>query len=301
MKLKLYTLYLKIGLYICVKILKIQNMDATGLFNNIKKKKSFLCVGLDTDYYKLPKFLMDFEYPIFEFNKRIIDETAKYSIAYKPNLAFYESLGAAGWMNLEMTVQYVRANYPDIFLIADAKRGDIGNTSKMYAKAFLNDLNFDSITVAPYMGEDSVSPFLSYPDKWVILLALTSNPGANDFQFFTDGNSKLFETVLRKSQQWGNKDNMMYVVGATRAEMLVDIRKIVPDHFLLIPGVGAQGGSLEDVVKYGINQQCGLIVNNSRGIIYADATDQFAKVAGEKAAEMQKEMESLLIKHKILN
>jgi orotidine-5'-phosphate decarboxylase len=277
-------------------------MNSKQLFENIKRKKSFLCVGLDTDYNKIPKFLMEHEYPVFEFNKRIIDKTARFTVAYKPNMAFYETIGAAGWISLQMTVDYIRKNHPDIFLIADAKRGDIGNTSKMYAKAFLQDLNFDSVTVAPYMGEDSVTPFLSYENKWVILLALTSNPGAADFQMVSDEltNKRIFELVLQRSLTWGNKENMMYVVGATKAEMLEEIRSIVPDHFLLIPGVGAQGGSLADVVKYGINKQCGLLVNNSRNIIYADATDQFAVVAGQKAEEMQKEMEKLLALHKLI-
>jgi orotidine-5'-phosphate decarboxylase len=277
-------------------------MNYKQLVSNIKQKKSFLCVGLDTDYNMLPKFLMDTEYPIFEFNKRIIDETAKYVVAYKPNMAFYEILGAAGWISLQMTVNYIREKHPDIFIIADAKRGDIGNTSKMYAKAFLGEMNFDAITVNPYMGADSVTPFLSLENKWVILLALTSNSGASDFQFIKDieTDQKLFELVLRKSQAWGNRENMMYVVGATKAEMLAEIRKIVPEHFLLIPGVGAQGGSLEEVAKHGINKQCGLLVNSSRNIIYADATNIFAKVAGEKALEMQKEMEYLLQKYKVI-
>jgi orotidine-5'-phosphate decarboxylase len=277
-------------------------MNYKQLVSNIKQKKSFLCIGLDTDYNMLPKFLLDAEYPIFEFNKRIVDETAKYVVAYKPNMAFYEILGASGWISLQMTINYIREKYPDIFVIADAKRGDIGNTSKMYAKAFLNEMNFDAITVNPYMGEDSVTPFLSFENKWVILLALTSNSGAADFQLIQENNSnqKLFELVLKKSLAWGNRENMMYVVGATKAEMLAEIRKIVPEHFLLIPGVGAQGGSMEEVAKYGINKQCGLLVNNSRNIIYADATNMFAKVAGEKALEMQKEMETLLQKYKVI-
>ena len=277
-------------------------MNYKQLVSNIKQKKSFLCVGLDTDYNMLPKFLMDSEYPIFEFNKRIIDETAKYVVAFKPNMAFYEILGAAGWISLQMTINYIRGKHPDIFIIADAKRGDIGNTSKMYAKAFLGEMNFDAITVNPYMGADSVTPFLSFENKWVILLALTSNSGASDFQFIKDNETdqKLFELVLRKSQAWGNRENMMYVVGATKAEMLVEIRKIVPEHFLLVPGVGSQGGSLEEVAKHGINKQCGLLVNSSRNIIYADATNIFAKVAGEKALEMQKEMEYLLQKYKVI-
>lgn len=277
-------------------------MDSKQLFKAIQKKKSFLCVGLDTDFNQIPKILKDREYSIFEFNKQIINNTSQYAVAYKPNLAFYESVGAAGWVSLQMTVNYLRENYPDIFLIADAKRGDIGNTSKMYAKTFLHDLNFDAVTVAPYMGEDSVTPFLSYPNKWVILLALTSNSGSLDFQLMQDTltSDRLFEIVLKKSQNWGNKENMMYVVGATKAEMLQEIRKIVPNHFLLIPGVGAQGGSLADVARFGLNSSCGLLVNNSRGIIYADSTDRFAEVAGEKAAEMQKQMEQLLIEHKLL-
>jgi orotidine-5'-phosphate decarboxylase len=277
-------------------------MTSTQIFENIKKKKSFLCVGLDTDLYKIPRHLKDLQYPLFEFNKQIIDTTAAYSVAFKPNLAFYEAFGAAGWVNLEMTVRYIREKYPDIFLIADGKRGDIGNTSKMYAQAFLQTLNFDAITVAPYMGEDSVTPFLSFPGKWVILLALTSNQGALDFQMNknVENENRLFEQVLTKSQLWSTSENMMYVVGATKAEMLSSIRKIVPNHFLLIPGVGAQGGSLKDVAKYGLNKKCGLLVNNSRNILYADATDQFAVVAGQKAAEMQMEMEQLLKDHKII-
>ena len=277
-------------------------MNSKQLFANIKNKKSFLCVGLDTDIQKIPKYLLDFEYPVFEFNKGIIDETSAYAVAYKPNLAFYETLGAAGWIALQMTIDYIQKNHPDIFIIADAKRGDIGNTSKMYAKAFLCDLNCDAVTVAPYMGEDSVTPFLSYDGKWVILLALTSNTGSDDFQMVKDSVSqkRIFEMVLNKSLAWGNKENMMYVVGATKAEMLKEIRQIVPEHFLLIPGVGAQGGSLEEVAEFGMSSQCGLLVNNSRNIIYADATNQFAKVAGQKAHEMQREMEVLLKKYKII-
>ena len=277
-------------------------MNYKQLFSNIKKKKSFLCIGLDSDFYNIPKCLMNTEYPVFEFNKRIINETSPYTIAYKPNLAFYEALGAAGWVSLQMTVNYIRENYPDIFVIADAKRGDIGNTSKMYAKAFFQEMNFDAITINPYIGEDSITPFLYYNNKWVILLALTSNSGASDFQLEQNGanNKRLFEQVLEKSLSWGTSENIMYVVGATKAEMLIDIRKIVPDHFLLIPGVGAQGGSLFDVAKYGFNNQCGLLVNNSRNIIFADATDRFAIAAGEKAAEMQKTMESLLNQYNII-
>jgi orotidine-5'-phosphate decarboxylase len=277
-------------------------MTADQLFQQIQKKHSFLCVGLDTDITKIPRFLMESEYPVFEFNRRIIDATAEYTIAYKPNLAFYEILGAAGWISLEMTVNYIRDKYPDIFIIADAKRGDIGNTSKMYAQAFFEKMDFDSITVSPYMGSDSVTPFLGYPDKWVIVLALTSNAGADDFQQSTDKleNVRLFESVLQKSQKWGNENNMMYVVGATRADMLTSVRSIVPNHFLLIPGVGAQGGSLEDVAKFGFNAKCGLIVNSSRAIIYADGTNEFATVAREKAREVRDEMSILLQQYHIL-
>jgi orotidine-5'-phosphate decarboxylase len=277
-------------------------MDSKQLFENIKRKKSFLCIGLDTDITKVPRIVLEAEYPLFEFNKKIIDATADLTVAYKPNIAFYESLGAAGWINLELTANYIRENHPDIFLIADAKRGDIGNTSKMYAKAFYEKNDFHSITVSPYMGEDSVTPFLSYPDKWVILLALTSNTGASDFQMMKEEgtNKRLFEKVIENSTKWGNVNNLMYVVGATKAEMLADIRKIIPKHFLLIPGVGAQGGSLEEVVKYGMNKQCGLIVNSSRAIIYADCTDRFAFVAREQAFLIQQEMQGLLKKHKLI-
>lgn len=268
--------------------------------SKIKKKKSFLCVGLDSDIAKIPAHLQQVADPVFEFNKAVIDATAGVTIAYKPNIAFYESRGVEGWQSLEKTVTYIRQQYPEIFLIADAKRGDIGNTSQMYAKAFLETLNFDAITVAPYMGEDSVTPFLQYPEKWVILLALTSNKGAFDFQFREDKGVKLYEAVLRKSQEWGDKQNMMYVVGATKAEMLGGIRDIVPDHFLLVPGVGAQGGSLQEVAKYGMNSHCGLIVNSSRGIIFADKTEQFAVRAGEEARKLQGEMEILLKEKGIL-
>jgi len=270
-------------------------MTREELFENIKRKQSFLCVGLDTDVTKIPEFLFDTEGeldPVFEFNKAIIDATADFCVAYKPNLAFYESLGLQGWDALERTVEYIRANYPDQFIIADAKRGDIGNTSAMYAGAFFGNMDFDAVTVAPYMGEDSVTPFLSYENKWVILLALTSNKGAFDFQFMKDAESgeRLFEKVLKTSLKWGNADNMMYVVGATKAEMLSDIRAIVPDHFLLVPGVGAQGGSLEEVAKYGLNSQCGLLVNSSRAIIYASQDEDFAIEARKEAEKVQKEM-----------
>ncbi|MDO9581378.1 MAG: orotidine-5'-phosphate decarboxylase [Bacteroidales bacterium] len=275
-------------------------MDYLKLFENIVKKHSFLCVGLDSDIEKIPAFLHTEKDPVFEFNKRIIDATHQYAVAYKPNIAFYECYGVKGWTSLESTVRYIKINYPDLFVIADAKRGDIGNTSKMYAKTFLENLPFDAITVAPYMGEDSITPFLSYNDKWVVLLALTSNKGADDFQYHDEDGIKLFERVLSVSQTWGTINNMMYVVGATRAETLRDIRKIVPDHFLLVPGVGAQGGSLEDVARFGMNDKCGLLVNSSRGIIFADNTENFDKVAGEKAKEIQVEMERHLAERKLI-
>jgi len=271
-------------------------MDYAQLFSNIKRKKSFLCIGLDTDSHKIPKILKDDENPVFKFNKQIIDRTASFCVAYKPNIAFYEAAGAAGWINLQMTVNYIRGKYPDIFIIADAKRADIGNSSKMYAKAFFEEMDFDAITVNPYMGEDSVAPFLSYKNKWAIILALTSNPGASNFQLALDSisNMHLFELVIKDSISWGNKENMMFVVGATKAEMLADIRKIIPDNFILVPGIGAQSGSLSDVARFGMNQQCGLLINSSRNIIYADATDQFAVKAGEEAQKIQAEMEVLL-------
>ena len=270
-------------------------MNKQELFENIRRKKSFLCVGLDTDIQKIPAHLLNEEDPIFAFNKAIIDATAPYCIAYKPNLAFYESMGVKGWMAFEKTVNYIKQNHPDQFLIADAKRGDIGNTSAMYARTFFEELDLDSVTVAPYMGEDSVSPFLTYPNKWVILLALTSNKGSHDFQLTADPEGeRLFEKVLRRSQQWGDANNMMYVVGATQGRMFEDIRRIVPDHFLLVPGIGAQGGSLEEVCRYGMNRTCGLIVNSSRAIIYADKTERFAQVAGEEAHKVQQQMEQQL-------
>lgn len=275
-------------------------MNHAQLYRNIKKKRSFLCVGLDSEPDKIPEFLLKGKDPVFEFNKRIIDATHKYTVAYKPNVAFYECNGAKGWESLEKTVRYIKENYPALFVIADAKRGDIGNTSKMYAKAFLENMPFDAVTVAPYMGEDSVTPFLSYTDKWVVLLALTSNKGASDFQYHNEDGIRLFERVLSVSQKWGNTDNIMYVVGATRASMLKDIRKLVPEHFLLVPGVGAQGGSLEEVAKYGLNNTCGLLVNSSRGIIFADSTENFDKVAGEKAKELQDEMEKYLIERNLI-
>jgi orotidine-5'-phosphate decarboxylase len=275
-------------------------MNHSELFGNVKNKRSFLCVGLDSEREKIPSFLLKEKDPVFQFNKRIIDATHKYAIAYKPNVAFYECYGSKGWTTLELTVKYIKENYPEIFVIADAKRGDIGNTSKMYAKSFLENMPFDAITVAPYMGEDSVTPFLSYNDKWVVLLAITSNKGADDFQYHNEDGIRLFERVLSVSQKWGSINNLMYVVGATRAEMLKEIRRIVPDHFLLVPGVGAQGGSLEEVAKYGMNSKCGLLVNSSRGIIFADSSEHFDTVAGEKAHEMQIEMEKYLSERNLI-
>jgi len=271
-------------------------MNFEELVQQIKKKKSYLCVGLDTDIHKIPKFLLNADYPVFEFNKQIIDATAPYSVAYKPNIAFYESLGAAGWISLEMTMRYLHEKYPDCFVIADAKRGDIGNTSSMYAKAFLENLNADAVTVAPYMGADSVLPFLEFRDKWVVLLALTSNAGSADFQMseLASNGMKLYEQVIRTSMNWADHNRMMYVIGATRAEMLTQIRKIIPNHFILVPGVGAQGGSLKEVSQNGLNKNCGLLVNSSRNIIYAEVTDQFAKAAGEAAASVQSEMAGYL-------
>jgi orotidine-5'-phosphate decarboxylase len=271
-------------------------MTKQELFENIKRKKSFLCVGLDTDVDKIPEHLFDLtEDPIFEFNKAIIDATEDVCVAYKPNLAFYESLGLEGWEVLERTVDYIRENYPDQFIIADAKRGDIGNTAAMYARTFFGNLEFDSVTVAPYMGEDSITPFLTYEGKWVTLLALTSNKGALDFQFMRDTDGEfLFEKVLKTSLKWGTDENMMYVVGATKAEMLTDIRKIIPNHFLLVPGVGAQGGNLAEVAKYGLNDSCGLLVNSSRQIIYASSEKNYANDARIEALKVQQEMEELL-------
>ena len=270
-------------------------MNKETLFENIKRKGSFLCVGLDTDIKKIPECLLQEEDPIFTFNKAIIDATADLCIAYKPNLAFYESMGVKGWIAFEKTVRYIKQFYPDQFIIADAKRGDIGNTSAMYARSFFEEMNIDAVTVAPYMGEDSVTPFLNYAGKWVILLALTSNKGSHDFQLTEDQNGeKLFEKVLRKSQEWADDEQMMYVVGATQGRAFEDIRKIAPNYFLLVPGVGAQGGSLEEVCKYGMNQQCGLIVNSSRGIIYADKTVNFAEGARQAAADLQVQMSNIL-------
>ena len=270
-------------------------MNKQQLIDNIRRKQSFLCVGLDTDIKKIPDHLLDSHEPIFAFNKAIIDATADLCVAYKPNLAFYECLGVKGWQALEKTVNYIRQQYPDQFIIADAKRGDIGNTSAMYARSFFEDLQVDAVTVAPYMGEDSVTPFLGYDNTWVILLALTSNKGSHDFQLTEDAQGeRLFEKVLRKSQEWAGDDRMMYVVGATQGRAFEDIRKIVPNHFLLVPGVGAQGGSLEEVCKYGMTQDCGLIVNSSRGIIYASKGHDFADAARKAALEVQQQMAELL-------
>ena len=266
-------------------------MTREELIKQIHAKQSFLCVGLDTDIKKIPQHLLQADDPIFEFNKAIIDATAPYCVAYKPNLAFYESLGVKGLLAFERNVAYLNENYPEQFVIADAKRGDIGNTSQMYARTFFETYNLDALTVAPYMGEDSVTPFLAYEGKWVILLALTSNKGSHDFQLMEDAQGvRLFEHVLTKSQAWGNADNMMYVVGATQGEAFKDIRRHAPNHFLLVPGIGAQGGSLHDVCQYGMNKDCGLLVNSSRGIIYASNGADFAEVAAEKAREVQEEM-----------
>ncbi len=271
-------------------------MNKSTLIEQIKLKKSFLCIGLDTDIQKIPAFLHDYEDPIFEFNKRIIEATKDFCVAYKPNIAFYESRGAKGWLSLQKTMDLIPSN---IFTIADAKRGDIGNTSSLYARAFFDKaesgFSFDSVTVAPYMGSDSVSPFLTYPNKWVILLALTSNEGASDFQMIEDSNGKtLYQNVLTKSQNWGNDENMMYVVGATRPEYFADIRKYSPNHFYLVPGVGAQGGSLEEVCKYGLNDEIGLLINSSRAIIYASSAEDFAERAAEEAQKVQAEMQTIL-------
>jgi orotidine-5'-phosphate decarboxylase len=277
-------------------------MNKQQLFENIQKKQSFLCVGLDTDIKKIPAHLLETEDPIFEFNKAIVDATADFCVAYKPNLAFYESLGVKGLIAFEKTAEYIRTNYPDQFLIADAKRGDIGNTSEMYARSFFDHMDMDAVTVAPYMGEDSVKPFLIYPEKWVIVLALTSNKGSHDFQFMEDTQGeRLFEKVLKTSQNWATDDQMMYVVGATQGKMFLDIRKHVPNHFLLVPGVGAQGGRLKEVAEYGMNAQCGLLVNSSRAIIYADSTESFANVARVEAEKVQQEMAQYLTEKGIIN
>lgn len=271
-------------------------MTTQQLIEQIKLKQSFLCIGLDVDLSKIPQHLLEDEDPIFAFNKAIIDATHHLCVAYKPNIAFYEAYGLKGWKSFEKTIQYLNENYPEIFTIADAKRGDIGNTSRMYAKAFLEDLGFDSITVAPYMGKDSVEPFLEFTDKHTILLALTSNEGAFDFQTKIVEGKELYKQVLETSKTWKNSENLMYVVGATKAEHLADIRKIIPNSFLLVPGVGAQGGNLQDVCKYGMNASVGLLINSSRGIIYASNQKDFAEAASEKAKELQQEMASILHK-----
>jgi len=270
-------------------------MNRKELFQLIQKKRSFLCVGLDTDLKKIPQHLLSTEDPVFEFNKQIVDATHKSAVAYKPNLAFYESMGSRGWVSLEKTVNYIRTVTSDIFIIADAKRGDIGNTSAMYAQTFFDTYDFDGVTLAPYMGFDTVSPFLEFKNKWSIILALTSNKSATDFQYIEDkDNNPLFKNVLKTAQTWGTDNQIMFVVGATKAEALTEIRSIAPDNFLLVPGVGAQGGSLEEVAKHGMNDHCGLLVNSSRGIIYASAEKDFARIAEEKAIELQQEMEIYL-------
>lgn len=271
-------------------------MNKAELISEIKRKKSFLCIGLDTDLQRIPKHLLSTEDPIFEFNKAIIEATSEYCVAYKPNIAFYESMGSKGWDSLQKTMDIIPSN---IFTIADAKRGDIGNTSSLYARAFFDKkssgFDFDSVTVAPYMGSDSVLPFLNYQNKWVILLALTSNDGAKDFQFNTNSdNDPLYKSVILKSQEWGNSENMMYVIGATRPEYFAEIRKWSPDHFYLVPGVGAQGGSLQDVCKYGLNKDIGLLINSSRNILYASSDTDFAQAAAKEAASMQNEMKKII-------
>ena len=279
----------------------LEVMTKAELFEQIKQKKSFLCIGLDTDVRKIPQFLLEEDDPIFAFNKRIIDATAHLCVAYKPNLAFYESMGSFGLLSFERTVEYLRTNYPEQFIIADAKRGDIGNTSDMYARSFFEHLKVDALTVAPYMGSDSVLPFLKYTDRWVILLALTSHEGAYDFQLTADADGEaLFEKVLRVSKDWAGSEQLMYVVGATKADMLERVRAIVPDSFLLVPGVGSQNGSLEEVARYGLNDQCGLLVNASRSIIYADNTEAFASGAAAEAERLRRQMADILIKSKLV-
>lgn len=273
-------------------------MKAQDIFSQIMAKRSFLCVGLDTDIRKTPACLAGADDPQFEFNRRIIDVTAPYAVCYKPNLAFYEENGVEGWQSFVRTCRYIRERHPEIFIIADAKRGDIGNTAKMYARAFFDGDLVDAVTLSPYMGRDAVQPFLDYEGKWAVILALTSNASADDFELRRlDGGKYLYEQVLETSAAWGSADNTMFVVGATKAFMLDGIRKIVPDHFLLVPGVGAQGGSLHDVAAYGMNRQCGLLVNSSRGIIYADSSDSFADTAAAKARELQQEMDRLLTQY----
>lgn len=269
-------------------------MTTQQLIEQIRLKKSFLCIGLDVDLTKIPQHLLETEDPIFEFNKAIIDATHDLCVSYKPNTAFYEAYGIKGWQSLQKTINYINEKYPEIFTIADAKRGDIGNTSTMYAKAFLDDLNFDSVTVAPYMGKDSVEPFLAFQNKHAIMLALTSNEGAFDFQTRNADGKELYKVVIETSKTWKNSENLMYVVGATKAEYFTDIRKIIPDSFLLVPGVGAQGGSLQEVCKYGMSENVGLLINSSRGIIYASNESDFAEKAREEAMKMQQEMEVIL-------
>ena len=275
-------------------------MNKKVIINQIKAKKSFLCVGLDTDIKKIPQHLLNEEDPVFAFNKAIIDATAEYAVAYKPNTAFYEVYGAKGWASLEKTINYIKENHPEIFVIADAKRGDIGNTSANYAKAFFETLKADAITVAPYMGVDSVEPFLGFENKWIILLALTSNKGSKDFQYLNADGKELYKNVLMKSQEWADENKMMYVVGATHPEELGKIRKMLPNHFFLVPGVGAQGGDLQSVAKHGLNDQIGLLVNSSRGIIYASNGEDFAERAAEEAKKLQKQMEELLKSNKLV-
>jgi len=273
-------------------------MNTEKLVSEIKRKQSFLCIGLDVDLSKIPAHLLELSSPIFEFNKAIIDATHHLCVAYKPNIAFYEAYGLEGWKALKLTIDYLNTNYPEIFTIADAKRGDIGNTSSMYAKAFFEDLGFDSITTAPYMGKDSIEPFLAFEDKHTILLALTSNPGAFDFQTLESNSKPFYQSVLETSKTWNNSKNLMYVVGATKAEFFKSIREIIPDHFLLVPGIGAQGGSLEDVCKYGLNSNIGLLINSSRAIIYASKTKDFAAHAAQKAKDLQQQMKAILVKNK---
>ena len=276
-------------------------MQRKQLIENIKTKESFLCVGLDSDINKIPRHLLDCDDPVFEFNKAIIDATAPYCVAYKPNLAFYEATGVAGWISLEKTIKYIKTNYPDQFIIADAKRGDIGNTSALYARSFFEHLDVDALTVAPYMGRDSVTPFLGKEGKWVILLALTSNPGSADFQLIEDNaGEKLFERVIKTAHTWAGKDEIMFVVGATRGKMFEDIRRVAPESFLLVPGVGAQGGSLEEVARYGMTDDCGLLVNSSRGIIFASNGTDFAEVAAREAKNLKEQMSRLLAERNII-
>ena len=275
-------------------------MKIENIINQIKQKKSFLCVGLDVDLDKIPKHLHKHEDPIFEFSKAIIDSTSPFAIAYKPNLAFFESYGLKGWNSLEKIINYINSNYPEIFTIADAKRGDIGNTSSKYARTFFETLNFDSITVNPYMGRDSIEPFLDYDNKYTILLSLTSNSGSSDFQFQLDNGKPLYLSVIKKSLSWKNKENLMYVIGATKAESLKEVREIIPNSFLLVPGIGAQGGSLSDVCRFGLNENCGLIVNSSRQIIYSDNSIDYAKKSAEISSLIQREMSEQLLKKGII-